>query len=152
MPTIAELNQLLFQDFALENSKRIPLTVLEEYNYGERQGRIVTAPMRAEVEGGSPAEPEPEPPEPCPEVVLVCDSISASKSLWCVFAEFGTPSSPPKWYRTKTTIYSKHCSNGAGGGFCSSARDNTTIETADDPYDPCGFTTTCSGSGSLQYG
>lgn len=44
-----------------------------------------------------PCDPEPSAPSP----TLVCDSISASITK-CGFEEFGTPSSPPKIYRTKT--------------------------------------------------
>ncbi len=36
----------------------------------------------------------------CPAAVIYCDYISASLTK-CGFAEFGTPSSPPKKYRTK---------------------------------------------------
>lgn len=39
----------------------------------------------------------------CPTATLVCDSVSASKSK-CGFTEYGTPSSPPKYYLTDTYL------------------------------------------------
>lgn len=55
----------------------------------------VTAATSSGPGGGGP------PPPDCPAISVVCDSISASKSK-CGFGEFGTPSSPPKYYLTQT--------------------------------------------------
>jgi hypothetical protein len=63
-------------------------------------------------------EPNPFPPQPvstvkwrgrgpgCPTITLACNSISASKSK-CGYPEFGTPSSPPKIYLTRTYSHTR---------------------------------------------
>ncbi len=53
----------------------------------------------------------------CATAQIACDTVSASKSK-CGFAEFGTPSSPPKRYVTATLVQT--CANthtGASGSF-----------------------------------
>lgn len=70
-------------------------------------------------------QPLPCTPCTCPAPTLVCDSISASKTK-CGWAEFGTPSSPPKKYLVKTlsgAITTEF--NNVGGADCSSCFDKT---------------------------
>ncbi len=88
----------------------------------------------------------------CPTASLVCDQISGSKSKGgggCGFSEFGTPSSPPKFYLVETHQFDDTSGpgTGLGAGCVTSSTTHITQVTTYSRVD-CSSSTTCDSTSS----